>query len=169
MTLSLYQMTVPVFVRGLENLDHLIAKAERLSVDKGQDAQALVGARLAPDMFTLAGQVQSASDAAKFCAGRLAAGELPSFPDNEATLEELHQRIRKTIAYLEGLSADVINARIEPLELKLRGKAVTLSPQDYVLKLAIPNFFFHVATAHGTLRNAGIDVGKSDYLGPLDA
>jgi hypothetical protein len=168
MTVSLYRLTVPVFLRGLENLDHLLSRAEELAPEKNIDLDTLVTARLAPDMFTLAGQIQGASDASKFCAGRLAGAVIPGFPDTERTFAELHQRIADTIAFLNSVSeAEINSGRIKKHELKLRGKEVSITPEDYALKLAIPNFFFHVAIAHGILRNAGIDVGKPDYLGAI--
>jgi hypothetical protein len=162
MSPTIYEASVPVFIRGLENL----AKLLDMAVAQGMDPATLVGARLAPDMFTLAGQVQSASDSAKAGAGRLADVERPSFPDTEATMPELQERIAKTIAFLRGIDPARFEAAADrTITLPMRGSSISLSGQDYLLKFAIPNFFFHIATAYGLLRHNGATIGKRDYLG----
>jgi hypothetical protein len=162
MSLTIYEASVPVFIRGLQNL----AKLLEMAVAQGLNPATLVGARLAPDMFTLAGQVQSASDAAKAGAGRLADVERPSFPDTETTMPELQERIAKTIAFLRGIDPARFEAAADrTITLTVRGGSLNLSGQDYLLKFAIPNFFFHIATAHGILRHSGAGIGKMDYLG----
>jgi hypothetical protein len=162
MSPTIYEASVPVFIRGLENL----AKLLDMAVAQGLDPATLVGARLAPDMFALAGQVQSASDSAKAGAGRLADVERPSFPDTETTMPELQERIAKTIAFLRGIDPARFEAAADrTITLPMRGTSISLSGQDYLLKFAIPNFFFHIATAYGLLRHNGATIGKRDYLG----
>jgi hypothetical protein len=162
MSLTIYEASVPVFIRGLENL----AKLLDMAVAQGLDPDTLVGARLAPDMFNLAGQVQSASDSAKAGAGRLADVERPSFPDTETTMPELQERIARTIAFLRGIDPARFEAAAgRTITLNMRGSSLSLSGQDYLLKFALPNFFFHITTAYGLLRHNGATVGKRDYLG----
>ena len=91
MTISIYQASVPVFLRGLVNLETVLRKGEAYATEKQLDPATLLNARLAPDMFALVGQVQSACDAAKAGAARLAGMTPPSFPDNETTLAELYR------------------------------------------------------------------------------
>ncbi len=98
MPLSMYQASVPLLVRGLDNLSAVLKKGEA-----HPDAAALVEARLAPDMFTLAGQVQRASDTAKGCAARLAGIDNPSFPDTETSFAQLQERIARTVDFLQGV------------------------------------------------------------------
>ena len=100
MPLSLYEASVPVFLRGFRVLGTLLDRAEAHAAARGMDPAALIEARLAPDMYTLAGQVQCASDAAKLCAARLAGVERPSFADTEASFPELRERIARTVASL---------------------------------------------------------------------
>lgn len=108
MTISLYEISVPALIRGLQNLSHQIDKAAAFANERGTDANDFVQARLAPDMLTFAGQVQRASDTAKFGAARLSGKSSPSFPDDEVTLEQLQARIEATVDYLASVPADAI-------------------------------------------------------------
>ncbi|WP_413735849.1 DUF1993 family protein [Sodalis sp. RH21] len=167
--LTFYQASIPVFIRALNNLSALLHKATAFAAEQGIDESALVNARLAPDMFSLARQVQSASDAAKSCAARLSGGEIPSFPDTETTFAQLQERIAKTIAYLNGLPREPFaHAGVRPIVMNMRGTARTFSGYDYLFRLALPNLFFHVTTAYDILRNQGLAIGKSDYLGSFE-
>lgn len=167
MSLSMYQASVPAFVRGLNVLAALLQKAADHAAASGMDPAELINARLAPDMYPLSGQVQRASDASKFAVQRLSRVEAPKFPDEETTFEQLQQRIAATIAYLQEVAAD----RLEGAE----GRKVTLAfgdfkqefrGDDYLLTFALPNFYFHVTTAYAILRHAGVKIGKLDFLGP---
>lgn len=166
MTLSMYQASVPVFLRGLENLSVILAKGAAHAEAKKIDPAVFVNARLAPDMFPFSRQIQIASDAAKGAAARLAGVELPSWPDTETTFPELQARIAKTIAFIKGFTAQQIDGSEErTCILKVRGEEMTFRGQDYLFKLSIPNFFFHITTAYDILRHNGVEVGKMDYLG----
>lgn len=166
MPLSMYDVTVPVLTRALGNLDALLTKGEEHAAAQGLDLSELTTARLAPDMFPLTGQVQSASDSAKFAVARLTGTEAPSFADTETTFDELHQRIANTLAFI----ASVDPAAFEGSETRAivtrsrRGERHFVG-QSYLLTFALPNFFFHITTAYDILRHKGVPVGKSDYLG----
>jgi hypothetical protein len=162
----MYQASVPVFVRGLENLSAILAKGAAHAETKKIDPAVFINARLAPDMLALARQVQIASDAAKGCTARLAGAEVPSYPDTESTFPELESRIAKTIAFVKGFNAAQIDGSEDrTVTLKVRGEDKKFRGQDYLLKLSLPNFFFHVTTAYDILRHNGVEVGKTDYLG----
>lgn len=166
MALSLYDVSVPVFTRGLGQLSHLLEKGLAHAQSSGIEPAVLVNSRLAPDMFTLAGQVQSASDASKLGAARLAGITAPSFPDTETTYEELLARITKTLDFLKGVDrASIDGAEERAITIKMRGGEVQLTGQRYLLEWALPNFMFHVVTAYGILRHSGVPIGKIDYLG----
>ncbi|MDR6951473.1 hypothetical protein J2X65_000821 [Ancylobacter sp. 3268] len=168
MSLSIFEASIPVFLRAFDNFSAILEKGETFAQVKGIDPATLVEARLAPDMLSLAGQVQRASDTAKFCAARLTATQGPSFEDNEASFAELHARIAKTVAYLKGLDAASFDgAEIRQIVLKRRQGEVTLDGRGYLFTFALPNFFFHVTTGYDILRHKGVPVGKSDFLGPL--
>jgi uncharacterized protein len=166
MTLSLYDASIPLLQRGLENLSALLTKAEAHAAANGIAEADLISARLAEDMFPLSGQVQSASDAAKACVGRLSGQVPPGFPDTETTFAELQARIRKTLDYLAATPPEAINGREdETVTIRQRSGSVSFTGVDYLRKFALPNFFFHVVTGYDVLRHKGVPLGKSDYLG----
>lgn len=165
MSLSLYEISVPAFSRGLDVLSHLLDKGAAYADEHGIDHAQLIGARLAPDMYTLIGQVQAASDAAKFGAARLAEIAPPSFADTETTLEELRARIDKTQDFLRSVSPESMDGR-EDAQIVIRpgGREMTFLARDYIRTFVLPNFYFHLTTAYGILRNQGVALGKMDYL-----
>lgn len=166
MALSLYDISVPVFLRGLGQLSHVLDKGLAHAQASGLDPATLVNARLAPDMFTLAGQVQSASDASKLGTARLAGITAPSFPDTEASYAELQARVAKTIDFLGSVDRALIDgAGDREVTMKVRGNELKFTAERYLLQFALPNFFFHVTTAYGVLRHSGVALGKLDYLG----
>lgn len=166
MALSLYDISIPVFIRGLGQLSHLLDKGFAHAQATGIDAATLVDARLAPDMLTLAGQIQRASDASKLGAARLAAITAPSFPDTEKTWDELQARIAKTIDFLNSVDRALIDGFEErSVSMKVGGNELEFTSQRYLLQFALPNFFFHVTTAYDVLRHSGVPIGKRDYLG----
>jgi hypothetical protein len=166
MPLSLYQASIPVFIRGFTNLSAVLEKARAHAAANNIDLATYVNARLAPDMYPLSGQVQGASDAAKFGAARLGAITAPSFADTETTFDELQARIAKTLDFLKTVSEEQINARAGgQVTLKIRGKEMNFECEPYLLNFALPNFFFHLTTAYAILRSQGVPLGKMDYLG----
>ena len=166
MPLSMYQASVPVFLRGLENLTAILAKGAAHAEAKKIDPSVFINARLAPDMLPLSRQVQIASDSAKGCTARLAGAEVPSWADTETTFPELQARIEKTVAFVKGFTAQQIDGSEErTCILKVRGDELKFRGQDYLFKLSIPNFFFHITTAYDILRHNGVELGKFDYLG----
>lgn len=166
MSLSMYQASVPVFIRALSNLTAILKKGEAHAQAKKIDPAVLVNARLYPDMFSLVKQVQIASDNAKGCAARLAGQEPPSFPDNEQSFADLYARLDKTIAYLKTLKpAQIDGSEERAIELKMRDRTLHLKGQGYLLDRVLPNLFFHVVTAYAILRHNGVEIGKGDFLG----
>ncbi|XBS70164.1 DUF1993 domain-containing protein [Acerihabitans sp. KWT182] len=167
--ISFYQASVPVCLRMLTNLSSLLAKAAIHVQEHGIDPQEWINARLAPDMFTLARQVQTASDAAKGLGARLAGAEVPSFPDTETTFDELQARIAKTLTFLSNLPQEPFEQSGQrPVVMKMRGVEKTFSAYDFLFNLALPNLFFHVTTAYDIMRHLGLDIGKKDYLGAFE-
>jgi uncharacterized protein len=163
MPLSMYQASIPLLVRGFDNLSAVLKKGEA-----HPDAATLVEARLAPDMFTLAGQIQRASDTAKGCAARLAGIDNPSFADTETTFAQLHERIAKTVAFLQSVKPEQIDgSEDKTISIKAGPSVLNFTGASYLATFVIPNFFFHVTTAYGILRHKGVEVGKMDYLGPM--
>ncbi len=168
MSLSMYQASVPVFVRMFGNLSAILDKAAAFAEAKKIDPSVLVNARLAVDMLPLSKQVQIASDAAKGAGARLTGSDVPSFADTETTFPELQARIAKTVDFLKGLDAAQFDgSESKEIVLTLAKGEVRFKGDAYLLNFVLPNFYFHMTTAYAILRHNGLDLGKMDYLGAL--
>lgn len=166
MSISMYQASVPVLVRGLTNLQNILGKAEAHAAEKQIDPAVFINGRLFPDMLPLVRQVYITTDTAKGCAARLAGVEPPKYEDVEVSFEELHARIQKTIDYLKEFNAQQIDGSEErQVTLKMRSGPVDFTGLNYLLQFVLPNFYFHITTAYGILRHNGVEVGKRDFLG----
>lgn len=166
MTISMYTASIPVFIRMFENLVHILEKAVAYARDRKIDPVVLVNYRLHPDMLPLSRQVQIATDIAKGCAARLAGEEPSRYEDNEATLKDLQQRVRKTVDLLRGFSAAQIDGTEDrEIRLTVGGQALSFRGLPYLLNFVLPNVFFHITTTYAILRHCGVDLGKADYLG----
>jgi hypothetical protein len=165
MSLSMYDVSVPVFARALNTLSKLLEKGEAHAKAQGQAPAELLEARLAPDMYPLTRQVQAACDAAKFGAARPAGVAPPSNPDTETTFAELQARIETTLDFINGIDkAAYSDAATRPVTVKTGNGDLNFTGQNYLLNFAVPNFFFHVVTAYDILRHKGVEIGKRDYL-----
>lgn len=167
MSLSMYDASVPVFKQLLVALDECLSKAEAHAAEKKFEPDALLHARLFPDMFALVRQVQIACDFAKSVPARLAGADVPAYEDNEATFADLHARIAKTLAFSASLDAAAFDGS-EKREIVLRPgtpKEKKLSGQAYLLNYGLPQFFFHVTTVYALLRHNGVEIGKKDFMG----
>jgi hypothetical protein len=165
MSLSMYQASVPVFTHMLSNLSKLLDKAQAHAEAKKFDPAVYLTMRLYPDMLPFVKQVQIACDSAKLCISRISGVEAPKFDDTEASLAELKARIAKTIDYLKSVPADKLDGLEEKeVVIKTRTGEQSFTAQAYLLHFAQPNHYFHVTTAYGLLRQAGVEIGKQDYL-----
>jgi len=163
--MSFYDVSIPGYLHTLKNLAAILAKAEAHAKANGTDPQSYLDLRLAPDMLPLLRQIQMVSDAAKLGAARLAAVAPPVFEDTETTWDEAKARIAKTIAYLETIDrAQVDGGEARTIELPLPGRTMTFTGVDFLNQFSKPNFFFHAVTAYALLRQAGVPLGKMDYL-----
>jgi hypothetical protein len=166
MTISMYSASVPVYQFMLANLKGVLAKGANFAAAKKIDESVLMNARLAPDMFPMSRQVQIACDFAKGSIARLAGLEVPKWEDNEKSFADLAERIDKTIAYISEFSAAQIEGQEDrTIELNIAGNHMSFKGQPYLLNMAMPNFYFHVAAAYAILRHNGVEVGKGDFLG----
>ncbi|MEZ4296979.1 MAG: DUF1993 domain-containing protein [Polyangiaceae bacterium] len=166
--MPVYENTFSQAQKMLQNLDRWLTKAEEHAAAKKFDPSVLIQARLAPDQYPLVRQVQAACDAAKFLAARLAGKTAPAHPDTETTFAELHTRIRAVMEYIGGFSAEDFKGgeeRTVPLGF-MPGKGLVGS--DYMVEMALPNFYFHTCMAYAILRHNGVELGKIDYIGSLN-
>ena len=165
--MSLYDSAVPAYLQILGSISGILKKAEAHVEAKKIDPNALLGARLYPDMLPLMRQVQLVTDfAAKGCA-RLTASDIPVTPDTETSFAELQTRLAKTIDYVKGFTP----ARFEGAETREisfpagPNKTMTFNGQQFLSNFSLPNFYFHAATTHGLLRHNGVEIGKADFMG----
>lgn len=170
MPLSMHRASVPVFVRALNVLSTLLEKGEAHAKAQGWNPDDLVAARLTDDMLPLSGQIQRASDASKGAVARLTGVEAPAMPDEETSFAQLRKRVADTLAYIQSVDPKAFDGSEDrTVELKLPGGTLTFTGEDYLLGFALPNFFFHVVTAYDVLRHKGVQIGKLDYLGPVQS
>jgi hypothetical protein len=164
----MYHQAISQCVRNLEAVGIWLEKAEHHAAIKSFDAGVLLGSRLAPDMTPLAYQVQSACDYVKAGAGWLSGRTPPRHEDTERTLDELRARIRKTLAFARAIPERDYAAAAERRIAWPAAPGQVIGGEGYLLQIVIPNLYFHLAMAYAILRHNGVDVGKMDFLGPLD-
>lgn len=167
MSLSMHSACVPAFVSMLNNTLVWLDKAQAHADARKFDSANYLGLRLAPDMLPLTRQVQICTDGAKGCVARLAGIEPPKWEDDETTLEELRERVRKTIDFALSIpAAEIDGSEAREISLPTRsGEPRRFTGQSYLLTFVLPNFYFHATATYALLRHAGVDVGKKDYLG----
>lgn len=166
MPLSMYAASAPRFVHMLNNLTALLDKAQAHIDANKLDPVALTTFRLFPDMYPLTRQIQIACDVSKGAVGRLGGVEVPKHEDTEQTISELKARIAKTIAFINSVKPELIDASADrELTIKLGKQEFTFTGMQYLLNFAHPNFYFHLTTAYNILRHNGVGIGKKDFNG----
>jgi hypothetical protein len=168
MSLSLYEVAIPTLLHGLRQLGHVLEAGVSHAQTRGIAPETLIQARLAPDMLPLSAQIQRVSDTAKGTGERLSGVPSPKLADTETTFDELQARLAATIAYLESLTPEQVEAgATREITLKFGKLGSRFSGVDYLLQFGLPNFHFHVVTAYDILRNQGVPLGKLSYLGRI--
>ncbi len=166
MPFTIYDASIPIFIRGMRNLASYLGKAQADVLSRRIDPAVIIDARLAPDMHKLSRQVQIASDTVKNAAARLAGQEAPSFPDTETTFDELQARIEKTVAFLTTVTAEhVQGSEDRTITVKFPGREVTFTGASYLTGFVLPNLYFHMTAAYAILRHNGVPLGKADFMG----
>lgn len=160
-----YQFTVPQFTNMLTNLEKFFDKAHTYATAKKFDENVLLESRLAPDMYPLVKQIQIATDMIKGCVARLAGQEPPKFEDNEKNVDELRERIRKTLTYIRGVKQEDFKGCEDRRVTLPWAPGKYMHGGEYVIQMAMPNIYFHISMTYAILRHNGVDVGKSDFIG----
>jgi len=162
----MFTHTVPPMTRSLAALSGILTKAEAHCTARKIDPAVLLGARLFPDMFPLTRQVQLTADFCARAGARLAGAEVPSHPDTETTFAALNDRLHRVRDGLLALDPAAFEGAAERVvTIKLRGQDMPMSGLQYLTVFALPQIYFHAATAYGILRHSGVEVGKMDYMG----
>lgn len=164
----MYFQMISQCTQSLKNVETWLDKAEQHATAEGFDVNGLMTKSLAPDMKPLVYQIQSACDYVKAAAAWLSGQTPPKHEDNERTIDEIRARIRKTAAFAESVKEEqYANAADRKVSLSWAPGKV-LGGEDYLVQMTIPNTFFHIAMAYAILRHEGVDVGKMDFLGPIN-
>ena len=166
MTITMHSASVPIFNRQLGALLAWMDKAEAHAAARKFDTNNYLQLRLAPDMLPFVSQIRIASDTVKGAVARLAGQEIPKFEDNETTMADLRERVRKTLDYVNSVPASAIDgSEGREIVIPMRTRdALQCSGEVYLKHWVLPNFFFHVGMAYALLRHAGVELGKSDFL-----
>lgn len=165
--MSFYESVVPAYLQMLGSLSAILDKAAAHAEARKIEPDVLLNARLYPDMLPLVKQVQTACDQAMRGCARLTQNDPPSVPDTEKSFPELQQRIKRATGYVNGFKpAQFEGADSRDVTFPIGGgKTTTMSGQKFLTSFNLPNFYFHVTTAHGILRHNGVEIGKRDFLG----
>jgi hypothetical protein len=162
-------VVISQYAQALKNIEGWLDKAQQHAAAKKFDVHVLMASRLAPDMGAFVYQVQSACDYVKGAAAWLSGQKPPQHQDNEQSIDEVRARIRKTVAFVESVREDQYTGAAERNVVVSWGPPGTvLRAQDYLLQVSIPNVYFHVMAAYAILRHNGVDIGKMDFLGPIN-
>ena len=165
MSIPIYDQSIGAMRRMLQNLDRIVGMAEDWVAEKEIDPEAILKARLAPDMLTFIHQIRIATDVAKGAASRLSETEVPVWEDNEESFRDVRNRIRKALDHFDKFSPGQFDgAEGRTITLELRVGKLEFSGAEYLLGFVLPNFYFHVSTAYNILRHNGLAIGKMDYL-----
>jgi uncharacterized protein len=155
-------------VTMLNNLTAILEKAGALAKERNIEESVLLNWRLAPDMFPFTLQVQIAADFAKGTTARLAGAKVPSYADEGASFADLKQRIAKTMAFVKTFKpGDIDGSEDRDITLTIGGQEMRFKGEPYLLRFALPNFYFHATTAYGLMRPCGVQIGKRDFIGAI--
>ena len=166
MSLSMYEVSVPMFINNLNTLSDILLKAEKDAEKRKIDKSIFINARLYPDMFSLVKQIQIATDMVKIGIARLSEVQAPLFEDNEVTFSDLQKRIKKTVSFLNKIKAKQMEgSESKKIEFKMRINNFKFkNGQIYLQEWIIPHFFFHITITYAILRANGVKLGKRDFV-----
>ena len=168
MPVSMYDVSIPIFILSLNNLAAILDKAATHAEAKKVDSKTLPAVRLIVDMLPLSAQIQIACDTVKGAAARLSGVESPKYEDTEATIAELQARVSKTLEFIKGIKPEQLQgAESRDIELKFPSSTLKFTGLNYLTNFVLPNFFFHMTMTYALLRKNGVELGKRDFLGPI--
>jgi hypothetical protein len=167
-SVSLYEVSIPIFVLSLNNLDAILDKAAAHAEAKKVGPNVLPSTRLIADMLPLSAQIQIACDTVKGAAARLAGLDIPKHEDTEATIADLKARVAKTLAFIKSIKPEqLLNAETREIVLQFPQTTMKFTGLNYLTNFVLPNFFFHITMVYALLRKNGVELGKRDFLGPI--
>lgn len=163
--MSLYAITIPCFAQMLQSLTTLLSKGEERAQALGFDAQNLLDARLAPDMHSLARQVEFSCTQAQEAACRLTRQALPRL-DTPANMAAAKALVADTLLILGATDRALLDASAQQtVSITLAdGLTFDMTGHEYAVNWATPQFYFHLVTAYNILRHNGVPLGKAEYV-----
>lgn len=168
MAVTLYQISLPVFIKHLNGLAGCMKKAQTLYAEKKYDEATLLSYRFYPDMFDFSGQVRIATDHTRTFTALLADVQAPKFESHEKSLAELIERAEKTVAWLKTIAPRQIDGTEDKsVTVKRPTGDVQMTGLELLLNRTMPNFMFHCTTAYDIMRHNGVEIGKRDFMGSL--
>ncbi|WP_407156612.1 DUF1993 family protein [Bradyrhizobium sp. STM 3557] len=165
---SVYEITVPVMVHGLNVMGDYLDHARALEQTKRIEPGRILGERLAPDMLTFGEQLSVSCNKVEAHMAKLMRRGAPAPQNTPMTYSALKRRLLETRGFLENVQPDEIaGAQSHTYELTPPIVRGWFGGDDYIRHLVLPDFFFHISIAHAILRHLGAPLGKRDYLGNL--
>lgn len=162
------QATANSIITSFQAMIEILGKAEAYCAEKKIDQSVLLQSRLYPDMFPLVRQIQIASDHARNGFARLAGAEPLALPDTETSFAELRQRLERSVAYISAIDTGKVEAGLAgAVQFPMGPNRGEMQGGDHLAHYLIPNIYFHLTTACGILRKAGVNIGKRDYIGAI--
>src|SRR5262249_53780418 len=166
MTISMYKVSVPIFVQFLTAQSAVIDKAVAHIEAKQLDPNYYFNLRFFADMYPYSRQVQQASTHAARCCSALAGVPMPDMPNTETTFAELKARLPQAIDLCNTFQPTQNDGTEDKgIVLKFGANERKFTGQALLLNFILPNFYFHCTTAYDLLRHAGIELAKRDFMG----
>jgi hypothetical protein len=166
MSLSVYDISAPVFRQYLAAFSDVLGKAEAYCASGALGEAEVIGFRLYADMEPFAFQVRQAL---VHSAEMVAVLRGQSYPRAEGlqTLRACQAAVDAAVAYMDaatpadlGIDTGADVALYEP-------PGATMTAGNFLLRLSYGHFFFHITTAYDILRHLGVAIGKDDFMGDL--
>ena len=165
MSLTVYQASVPGMLQTLNALLGILNKAQAHCEARKIDPAVMINLRLFPDMHPFARQIQITTDQVKGLMARMTGREVPAWPDNESTFDQLKARVTKAIDYVQSFKPeDLEGSETRQITMPVGGNEMTFPGSAYAFNIVLPNFYFHATTAYAILRQAGVEIGKRDFM-----
>lgn len=168
--LSLYDITIPNFIRSLEAAVCVMQKGEDFFTENSISPEDIINMRLADDMLPFHSQVNIAAHNALASINGLFDGEFrpPKTSLDNLNYAELMAHLTNTCAALKQFNKDEVDAKFgTPLYFKFSDQSVPFTSENFMMSFALPNIYFHVTTIYDMLRIKGVPLSKKDYLGQL--
>ena len=166
MPLSMYEVSVPLFIHNFNILSHILLKAEKDAEKRKIDKSVFINCKVVSRMLPLSKQIQIGTDMVRLGIGRLAVVKAPSFKDNEITFPDLQKRIQKTITFLNRIKPKQMDgSELKKIEFSIGRRDFKFkNGHVYLSNWIIPHFFFHMTTTYAILRANGVKLGKRDFV-----